>query len=63
MKKRKSIKKRLQKFGGNPNKMAGCDGKIRYETYEKAKADAESLIDAHAYKCPYCRFYHKGRIQ
>lgn len=43
--------------------LAQCSGKIKYDSYEAAKAAADAAINCHAYKCDYCGHYHKGRIK
>lgn len=48
-------------FKGNSQKLAGCLGKIRYATYSEALEAAGAMVNAHAYKCDFCNYYHKGR--
>lgn len=62
--KSKKIRKMKRKNSKvNSKYIASCDGKIRYDTYAEAKADADELINAHAYKCDFGQHYHKGRRQ
>lgn len=61
----KAAIKKAQKRGKripNPKELASCTGKIRHETYEKAKEknkSKEGLVKA--YKCSFCSYYHVGR--
>lgn len=46
----------------NVKKLASCDGKIRYEKYQRTEALAkypEGRVKF--YKCQFCRWYHIGR--
>jgi hypothetical protein len=60
--KRARIRRQLRKNRAlAPKQLAGCTGKIRYDSYHDAKLAADRVINAHAYKCLFCQFYHKGR--
>lgn len=44
-----------------PHFLASCYGKIKFDTYDQAKAAAESLGSAVPYKCRYGDHFHRGR--
>jgi len=65
MKAKRAKIRRLKRQGKNVDAryLAGCYGKIKYDSYIEAKEAADKAINAHAYKCDYGDHYHKGRIR
>mgnify|MGYP001216273473 FL=1 len=61
--KKQYIKKMVRANGYNPEEMASCYGKVRYQNIQEAKEQAALLSyrDQVVYKCKFCRFYHIGR--
>ena len=61
--KRQYIRDRVRRSGGkvNPHYLASCYGKVRFDSFEDAKAAADKLGEAKAYKCQLCDYYHRGR--
>jgi len=45
----------------NSNKAASCDGKVRYDRDRAYTLAWEVLVNANAYRCQYCGYYHVGR--
>lgn len=57
---RKQYKKALEKGKHvDPKMLASCYGKARFDSMERAKEDLYHTQKA--YKCRFCKFYHRGR--